>query len=104
MTPAFGGQYSIQLSYWCNAGAIIPIYRVGVYCGDVWMISHSALSNPYASLKSMPLGGILFFFPNSLLSFTPIAPRIRLRFQTLLVRCCARTGYILCANSVSPGR
>lgn len=25
MTPAFGGQYSIQLSYECNAGAMIPI-------------------------------------------------------------------------------
>ena len=25
MTPAFGGQYSIQLSYWCVAGAIIRI-------------------------------------------------------------------------------
>lgn len=25
MTPAFGGQYSIQLSYWCNAGAMILI-------------------------------------------------------------------------------
>ncbi len=24
-TPAFGGQYSIQLSYWCNAGAMILI-------------------------------------------------------------------------------
>ena len=24
-TPAFGGQYSIQLSYWCSAGAIIRI-------------------------------------------------------------------------------
>ena len=25
MTPAFGGQYSIQLSYWCDAGAMILI-------------------------------------------------------------------------------
>ncbi|WP_299834253.1 hypothetical protein, partial [Pseudomonas sp.] len=24
-TTAFGGQYSIQLSYWCNAGAMILI-------------------------------------------------------------------------------
>ncbi len=29
-TPAFGGQYSIQLSYECNAGAIIPIWWWGV--------------------------------------------------------------------------
>ena len=30
-TPAFGGQYSIQLSYECNAGAMIPILGNGVH-------------------------------------------------------------------------
>ena len=30
-TPAFGGQYSIQLSYECNAGAMIPICRGAVH-------------------------------------------------------------------------
>ena len=30
-TPAFGGQYSIQLSYECNAGAMIPILGYGVH-------------------------------------------------------------------------
>ena len=39
-TPAFGGQYSIQLSYWCNAGAIIPISGVVVYCDELHIISH----------------------------------------------------------------
>lgn len=29
-TPAFGGQYSIQLSYGCNAGAMILIWPGGV--------------------------------------------------------------------------
>ncbi len=30
-TPAFGGQYSIQLSYECNAGAMIPIWISAVH-------------------------------------------------------------------------
>lgn len=29
-TPAFGGQYSIQLSYWCSAGAMILTWVRGV--------------------------------------------------------------------------
>lgn len=33
-TPAFGGQYSIQLSYWCNAGAMIPMSGVVVHCDN----------------------------------------------------------------------
>ena len=37
-TPAFGGQYSIQLSYWCNAGAIIPMSGVGVYCDEGYIV------------------------------------------------------------------
>gem|GEM_PF-5018483 len=36
-TPAFGGQYSIQLSYWCNAGAMIPMSGVGVQLAAVGM-------------------------------------------------------------------
>ena|GEM_PF-6487897 len=31
MTTAFGGQYSIQLSYWCSAGAIIRMSLAGVH-------------------------------------------------------------------------
>lgn len=34
MTPAFGGQYSIQLSYRCNAGAIILIWLARVHADD----------------------------------------------------------------------
>lgn len=30
-TPAFGGQYSIQLSYWCVVGAIIRISSAVVH-------------------------------------------------------------------------
>ena len=33
-TPAFGGQYSIQLSYGCNAGAMILIWDAGVHAGE----------------------------------------------------------------------
>ena len=33
-TPAFGGQYSIQLSYWCDAGAIILICVSPVHAAD----------------------------------------------------------------------
>lgn len=32
-TPAFGGQYSIQLSYGCSAGDIIPMSARGVHAG-----------------------------------------------------------------------
>ena len=33
-TPAFGGQYSIQLSYWCDAGAMILICVSPVHAAD----------------------------------------------------------------------
>ena len=33
-TTAFGGQYSIQLSYWCDAGAIILICVSAVHAAD----------------------------------------------------------------------
>lgn len=34
-TPAFGGQYSIQLSYGCNAGAMILIWPGASSCRAV---------------------------------------------------------------------
>lgn len=33
-TTAFGGQYSIQLSYWCNAGAMILICVSPVHAAE----------------------------------------------------------------------
>ena len=39
MTPAFGGQYSIQLSYECNAGATIPMSAVPVYADELRIVS-----------------------------------------------------------------
>ncbi len=45
-TPAFGGQYSIQLSYWCSAGAIIPISRCLVHGDELHIISGCMWSNP----------------------------------------------------------
>ena len=45
-TPAFGGQYSIQLSYECNAGAMILIPEAGVHAGDrLLLISHVFIGN-----------------------------------------------------------
>ena len=40
MTTAFGGQYSIQLSYWCSAGAIIRMSLMGVHAGALFVILH----------------------------------------------------------------
>lgn len=86
-TPAFGGQYSIQLSYWCDAGAMILICMAGVHAAE----SPAFLSNSpgvvYADQKKRANSVFSFFFSNRLLSFTPIGPRIRLRFQTLLSGC-----------------
>ena len=45
MTPAFGGQYSIQLSYECSAGAIIPISHSDVYCDEGHIVSRHVWSN-----------------------------------------------------------
>jgi hypothetical protein len=95
MTPAFGGQYSIQLSYRCNAGAIILIWPACVHAGDP-MISNRRTSpdnqlsrlrtftplRSYACPISTPPDPRAFFFSNALLSFNPVVPRIRLRFQT----------------------
>ena len=39
-TTAFGGQYSIQLSYWCSAGAIIRISLAGVHAAALFAILH----------------------------------------------------------------
>ena len=41
-TPAFGGQYSIQLSYWCSAGAIIRISPAGVHAAALFVILHES--------------------------------------------------------------
>ena len=43
-TTAFGGQYSIQLSYWCSAGAIIRISGAGVHAGTLFAILHERAS------------------------------------------------------------
>ncbi len=42
MTTAFGGQYSIQLSYWCSAGAIIRISLAGVHAVASFEILHGS--------------------------------------------------------------
>ena len=86
-TPAFGGQYSIQLSYWCDAGAMILICVAGVHATESPAFSGGSTALGYADQKKRANSAFSFFFSNSLLSFTPIGPRIRLRFQTLLSGC-----------------
>lgn len=41
-TPAFGGQYSIQLSYWCSAGAMILTWVRGVQLQAARNANHPA--------------------------------------------------------------
>ncbi|RMQ11075.1 hypothetical protein ALQ09_200094 [Pseudomonas viridiflava] len=41
-TPAFGGQYSIQLSYWCDAGAMILTWVRGVQLRAACNANHPA--------------------------------------------------------------
>jgi hypothetical protein len=45
MTPAFGGQYSIQLSYECSAGAIIPISIAAVHADELHIFSGALRSH-----------------------------------------------------------
>ncbi len=53
-TPAFGGQYSIQLSYWCSAGAMILTWVRGVQLQAACNANHPARpqtgSHEHASL------------------------------------------------------
>jgi hypothetical protein len=86
-TPAFGGQYSIQLSYWCDAGAMILISGAGVHAAESPVFFEPVTTVYYADLKKHANAPFSFFFSNRLLSFTPFDPRIRLRFQTLLSGC-----------------
>ena len=52
-------------------------------------------------LKNPAKAAFLFFFSNALLSFNPFEPRIRLRFQTLLIQVLSRTRFESCAIYVS---
>lgn len=46
-TPAFGGQYSIQLSYWCDAGAMILTWVRGVQLRAVCDTNHPPSITPH---------------------------------------------------------
>ncbi len=46
-TPAFGGQYSIQLSYWCDAGAMILTWVRGVQLRAVCDTNHPPSIPPH---------------------------------------------------------
>ena len=62
-TPAFGGQYSIQLSYECNAGAIILIWGAGVHAGErLLLILHVLRSGALLiCFRSVQESCVLFF-------------------------------------------
>jgi hypothetical protein len=62
-TPAFGGQYSIQLSYECNAGAIILIWGAGVHAGEqLLLILHVFRSSTlFICTHSRKSSCVLFF-------------------------------------------
>ena len=53
MTTAFGGQYSIQLSYWCSAGAIIRMSPAGVHAAALFAILHAALAAAVYAYKAL---------------------------------------------------
>ena len=53
MTTAFGGQYSIQLSYWCSAGAIIRMSLAGVHAAALFAILHAALAAAVYAYKAL---------------------------------------------------
>ncbi len=85
-TPAFGGQYSIQLSYWCSAGAIIRMSLAGVHAGALFVILHGGSSQLLVPIKGLNRRDEALVFSNRLLPFTPLDPSIRLRFQTLVLK------------------
>lgn len=85
-TPAFGGQYSIQLSYWCSAGAIIRMSLAGVHAGALFVILHGGSSQLLVPIKGLNRRDEALIFSNRLLPFTPLDPSIRLRFQTLVLK------------------
>ena len=51
-TTAFGGQYSIQLSYWCNAGAMILICTAGVHAAESPAVFQSVTCGCYVDQKN----------------------------------------------------
>jgi hypothetical protein len=72
MTPAFGGQYSIQLSYECSAGAMIPMSGVAVYPDELRIVCECVRSYAHRG-QFQRLYVLLFFFPNG---YCPFGPQI----------------------------
>jgi hypothetical protein len=61
-TPAFGGQYSIQLSYWCDAGAMILISTAGVHAAESPAFFEPATTVCYADQKKIGKCGVFVLF------------------------------------------
>jgi hypothetical protein len=66
---------------------MILICTAGVHAAESQMFFQSVTCVCYVDQKNEANAAFSFFFSNSLLSFTPFDPRIRLRFQTLLSGC-----------------
>ena len=65
-TPAFGGQYSIQLSYWCVAGR----NHTHVVCGRPWRFGGCMADGAGRGAANRPvirLGYGALIFPNMVL-------------------------------------
>gem|GEM_PF-2106145 len=81
-TPAFGGQYSIQLSYWCVAGR----NHTHVVCGRPWRFGGWVVGGgglPAAIRLVIRLSYGALIFPNMMLLIPGCRLSIRSRFQTL---------------------
>ena len=70
-----------------QAGAMILICAAVVHAAESTDFFESVTDDYYVDQKNQANAAFSFFFSNSLLSFTPFDPRIRLRFQTLLSGC-----------------
>ena len=81
-TPAFGGQYSIQLSYWCVAGR----NHTHLACGRPWRFGGSLAEERRPGATTLLVISFSYYaliFPNMLLPVDGLPPRMRSRFQTL---------------------
>ena len=82
-TPAFGGQYSIQLSYWCVAGR----NHTHVVCGrpwrlDGWVADGSGLGGAIRLVIRLSYGALIF--PNMMLPVYGCRPRISFEISNAL--------------------
>jgi hypothetical protein len=66
MSIAFGGQYSIQLSYECVAVRIIPMSPTGVHGGALFAILHEGAKPVECQVKRYMAGKCVNFFEQAI--------------------------------------